>query len=282
MRVAFLKPPIGGILGLEMLTFVEPLGPICVAGVSSTTVTSAGSSTCASTARSTGSRAAGVRARHRRACSATSRPSGGALCAWRGGVKGELPETFVLVGGHDASRDPSGSAIRAVDAVAVGDGEEVMPAMVDALERRDRSRESPGPASCQRDGALAATGHAPARRELDDLPLPARHLIAEYAPHYYINFRKPLALHGDGARLPVQVQLLLGVEVPRVDLPREVAGASGARAPGDRRAERLHHRRHLLADVQRGEELAKQIKAAGIRSTSRCRRAPTSSASSRT
>src|SRR5438874_1384675 len=31
MKVAFLKPPVGGILGLEMLTFVEPLGPICVA-----------------------------------------------------------------------------------------------------------------------------------------------------------------------------------------------------------------------------------------------------------
>ncbi|HEV8629279.1 MAG TPA: cobalamin-dependent protein, partial [Thermoanaerobaculia bacterium] len=32
MKVAFVKPPIGGILGLEMLTFVEPLGLICVAG----------------------------------------------------------------------------------------------------------------------------------------------------------------------------------------------------------------------------------------------------------
>src|SRR5947207_7681669 len=31
VKVTFLKPPIGGILGLEMLTFVEPLGPICVA-----------------------------------------------------------------------------------------------------------------------------------------------------------------------------------------------------------------------------------------------------------
>src|SRR5437660_10752512 len=31
MKIAFIKPPIGGILGLEMLTFVEPLGPICVA-----------------------------------------------------------------------------------------------------------------------------------------------------------------------------------------------------------------------------------------------------------
>jgi len=32
MRVAFLKPPVGGILGLEMLTFVEPLGQISIAG----------------------------------------------------------------------------------------------------------------------------------------------------------------------------------------------------------------------------------------------------------
>src|SRR3954462_11428742 len=31
LKVAFIKPPVGGILGLEMLTFVEPLGPICVA-----------------------------------------------------------------------------------------------------------------------------------------------------------------------------------------------------------------------------------------------------------
>ena len=32
MKIAFLKPPIGGILGLEMLTFVEPLGPVSIAG----------------------------------------------------------------------------------------------------------------------------------------------------------------------------------------------------------------------------------------------------------
>src|SRR5438552_9456592 len=31
MKIAFIKPPIGGMLGLEMLTFVEPLSPICVA-----------------------------------------------------------------------------------------------------------------------------------------------------------------------------------------------------------------------------------------------------------
>src|ERR1700682_4870236 len=32
MKVSFLKAPIGGIIGLEMITFVEPLGLECVAG----------------------------------------------------------------------------------------------------------------------------------------------------------------------------------------------------------------------------------------------------------
>src|SRR5205085_8632936 len=32
MKISFLKAPIGGIIGLEMITFVEPLGLECVAG----------------------------------------------------------------------------------------------------------------------------------------------------------------------------------------------------------------------------------------------------------
>ena len=32
MNISLLKPPIGGIIGLEMITFVEPLGLECVAG----------------------------------------------------------------------------------------------------------------------------------------------------------------------------------------------------------------------------------------------------------
>ena len=32
MKVSFIKAPIGGIIGLEMITFVEPLGMECVAG----------------------------------------------------------------------------------------------------------------------------------------------------------------------------------------------------------------------------------------------------------
>src|SRR5258706_795402 len=37
-------------------------------------------------------------------------------------------------------------------------------------------------------------GHAPARGTIDNLQMPARHLIKHYASEYYINFRRPLAL----------------------------------------------------------------------------------------
>ena len=42
-------------------------------------------------------------------------------------VKELMPEALVVVGGHDASRDPQWFHRRGIDIVAVGDGEEVMP-----------------------------------------------------------------------------------------------------------------------------------------------------------
>src|SRR6185295_7030972 len=119
MRVAFLKPPIGGILGLEMLTFVEPLGPISIAG---------------------GLEADGHE------CKVfdlriEGEDQGLALCRrFEPGVIGlqcnftterfrtlrlidrlrrEMPDSFVVVGGHDASREPDWFLRSGVGAVAI-------------------------------------------------------------------------------------------------------------------------------------------------------------------
>ena len=53
-------------------------------------------------------------------------------------VRREMPEAFVVVGGHDASREPDWFRHPAIDAIAVGDGEEVMPALVDGAGARRR------------------------------------------------------------------------------------------------------------------------------------------------
>jgi radical SAM superfamily enzyme YgiQ (UPF0313 family) len=103
------------------------------------------------------------------------------------------------------------------------------------------------------------------RDDLDTLPLPARHLIRDYAPHYYINFRKPLALMETARGCPFKcnfcsvwkfhhstfrekspervVQELLTIDAPSVFITDDI----------------------FWMDVRRGEELARQIKAAGIR-----------------
>ncbi len=264
LKVAFLKPPIGGILGLEMLTFVEPLGPICVAaclepaGHECKVIDlridglDAGMASCLDFAP----QVVGLQ------CNFTTERFRAVALARQ--VKREMPETFVVVGGHDASREPAWFNLPEIDAVAVGDGEEVMPALVKALERGADLATVSG-LYLHRDGEQVATGQPPARRVLDELPLPARHLIAHYAPHYYINFRKPLALMETARGCPFKcnfcsvwkfhestfreksparvVEELRQIEAPNVFITDDI----------------------FWMNVVRGEEMARQIKAAGIR-----------------
>jgi len=135
MKIAFLKPPIGGILGLEMLTFVEPLGPISIAGG----LLAAGHEVRVFDLRIEGEEQGMALCREFAPdlvglqCNFTTERYRTLRLAER--VRRELPEAFVLVGGHDASREPGWFVQPSIDAVAIGDGEEVMPPLTDALER---------------------------------------------------------------------------------------------------------------------------------------------------
>ena len=59
-------------------------------------------------------------------------------------VKRLSPETFVLAGGHAAAVYPAPLEDDSVDAICVDDGEEVVPALVSALERKAPLGEVPG------------------------------------------------------------------------------------------------------------------------------------------
>jgi hopanoid C-3 methylase len=264
MKVAFLKPPIGGILGLEMLTFVEPLGPICIAGG----LEQEGHECRVLDLRIDGEEAGMAACREFEPevvglqCNFTTERYRTLLLAER--VRRELPRAFVVVGGHDASREPEWFHHPAVDAVAVGDGEEVMPPMVDALERGGDLRQVPG-LILHRDGERLPTGHAPARRDLDSLPMPARHLIARYAPHYYINVRKPLALMETARGCPFKCNFCsvwkFHESTFREKSPeRVVAELQAIDAPNVFITDDI-----FWLDVRRGEEMARQIQAAGIK-----------------
>jgi hopanoid C-3 methylase len=264
MKVAFVKPPVGGILGLEMLTFVEPLGPICVAAC----LEAEGHECKVFDLRIDGEEhglamckkfapdVVGLQ------CNFTTERNRTVRLAER--IKRENPGTFVVVGGHDASRDPNWFSSDLIDAVAVGDGEEVMPPMVDALQRGHDLATIPG-LMLHRDGRWIGTGHAPTRKNLDDYPLPARHLIEHYADHYYINFHKPLALMETARGCPFKCNFC-SVWKFHESTFREKSPARVVRELQQIKADAIFITDDIFwMNVKRGEEMARQIKAAGIK-----------------
>ena len=264
MKVAFVKPPVGGILGLEMLTFVEPLGPICVAAC----LEAEGHECKVFDLRIDGEEH-GLDLCKRFApdvvglqCNFTTERNRTVRLAKR--IKLENPGTFVVVGGHDASRDPSWFNDDVIDAVAVGDGEEVMPPMVDAIQRGHDLATIPG-LMLHREGRWVSTGHAPTRKNLDDYPLPARHLIEHYADHYYINFHKPLALMETARGCPFKCNFC-SVWKFHESTFREKSPARVVRELQEIKAEAIFITDDIFwMNVKRGELMAKQIKEAGIK-----------------
>lgn len=264
MRIAFLKPPIGGILGLEMLTFVEPLGPISIAGGLEAEghecrvfdLRIEGEENGLDLCRAFAPDVVGLQ------CNFTTERFRTLRIAEK--VRRELPGAFIVLGGHDASREPGWFQHPAIDAIAVGDGEEVMPPLVDALARGADLEKVPG-LILNRDGGQVATGEAPAREDLDTLPMPARHLISHYAPHYYINFRKPLALMETARGCPFKCNFCSVWKFHKSSFrekspERVVAELKAIEAPNVFITDDI-----FWMDVRRGEEMARQIKAAGIR-----------------
>lgn len=264
MKVAFIKPPVGGILGLEMLTFVEPLGPICVAACLEQDgheckvidLRIDGEERGMEMCREFAPDVVGLQ------CNFTTERNRTVRLAQR--IKRELPGTYVVVGGHDASRDPSWFHHDCFNAVAVGDGEEVMPPLVDGLAHSKDLTKIRGLA-LYRDGEWTHTGDVTARPNLDDYPMPARHLIAQYAEHYYINFRKPLALMETARGCPFKCNFCsvwkFHESTFREKSPERVV----------RELQQISAPNIFITDdifwmnVRRGEEMAKQIKAAGIK-----------------
>jgi radical SAM superfamily enzyme YgiQ (UPF0313 family) len=264
VKVAFIKPPVGGILGLEMLTFVEPLGPICVAA----SLEQEGHECKVIDLRIDGEEH-GMEICRRFApdvvglqCNFTTERNRTVRLAER--IKREMPDAFVVVGGHDASRDPQWFHHDCFDAVAAGDGEEVMPPLVDALQRDGDLKKIRGLA-LHKDGEWTFTGDVTTRPDLDSYPMPARHLIAQYADHYYINFRKPLALMETARGCPFKCNFC-SVWKFHESTFREKSPARVVKELEQITAPNIFITDDIFwMNVRRGEEMAKQIKAAGIK-----------------
>jgi len=264
MKVAFIKPPVGGILGLEMLTFVEPLGPICVAAC----LEADGHQCMVIDLRIDGEEKGLADCRKFEPdmvglqCNFTTERNRTIRLAQR--IKRENPKALVVVGGHDASRDPDWFRHEAIDSIAIGDGEEVMPALANALSQSRDVKAVRGLEVRNGDGWIY-TGHVDARPNLDLYPKPARHLIERYAEHYYINFHKPLALMETARGCPFKCNFC-SVWKFHESTFREKSPGRVVEELKDISANAIFITDDIFwMNVKRGEEMARQIKAAGIK-----------------
>jgi len=264
MKVSLLKPPVGGILGLEMITFVEPLGLECVAG----SLEELGHECQIVDLRILGVERGFARARRFEPeivgfqCNFTTERYRALRLARK--AKQEMPDALVVMGGHDASRDPEWFLHPAIDAVAVGDGEEIMPALVEAREKGRSLKQVPGLVLNTSNGPVH-TGAAPARRNIDELPMPARHLIDEYAGEYYMNFRRPMALLETARGCPFKCNFCSVWKFHQSSF-REKSPERVVRELEQIKAPNVFITDDIFwMNARRGRELAKAIKASGIR-----------------
>src|SRR5439155_292243 len=93
-------------------------------------------------------------------------------------VRALSPDVPIVIGGHTAAAYPDPFLVPDVAAVVLDDGERVLPAICDALERRAPWTAVPGLALAGRDGGLIRTAGETGSLALDEVPLPARHHVA--------------------------------------------------------------------------------------------------------
>lgn len=108
-------------------------------------------------------------------------------------VRAAAPEAFVLAGGHAAAAYSAPLETEDVDAICVDDGEEVVPALADALDA-GRSLASVPALRVRTPEGWISTGSLSERTGLDKVPLPARDLVVRHRNAYHCLLFKPVWL----------------------------------------------------------------------------------------
>jgi hopanoid C-3 methylase len=108
-------------------------------------------------------------------------------------VRRVSPDAFIVVGGHAAAAYPAPLERPEIDAICADDGEEVVPALADALEAGRPLSEVPALRLSTSDGWVS-TSALPERTGLDRVPMPARALVEGDRHRYHCLLFKPVWL----------------------------------------------------------------------------------------
>jgi radical SAM superfamily enzyme YgiQ (UPF0313 family) len=107
-------------------------------------------------------------------------------------VKSFCEGIFTVVGGHHCTLMPEDFQIPQVDAIAVGEGEFVLPDLVEAVQAGGSLARVPNLIWRAKDGRYVRNArHMPNHRTMDAVPLPRRDLVAKYRQDYFFLFDRP-------------------------------------------------------------------------------------------
>lgn len=109
-------------------------------------------------------------------------------------IRRASPGSFVLVGGHSAAAYPAPFFTGSVDAICVGDGELVVPALAGALDRHRSPSEVPGLLLRGRDGRFDETAPSERTFALDEVPAPLRRDVDAWRRQYACLLFRPVWL----------------------------------------------------------------------------------------
>src|SRR5688572_25142144 len=106
-------------------------------------------------------------------------------------VRTLVPGVPIVIGGHTAAAYPHPFLLDPVDAVILDDGERAVPRMADAIDAGRPLREVPGLTLREQSGEAITTHADPTSYELDEVPLPARHHVAQWRRQYACLAHRP-------------------------------------------------------------------------------------------
>jgi radical SAM superfamily enzyme YgiQ (UPF0313 family) len=116
------------------------------------------------------------------------------VLALAGHVRRASSDAFILIGGHSAAAYPSPFFARSVDAICVDDGELVVPALADALDRQRPPSTVPGLLLRDGHGRFDRTQRSERTLSLDDVPMPLRRDVDAWRRQYACLLFRPVWL----------------------------------------------------------------------------------------
>ena len=117
-------------------------------------------------------------------------------------TKALADEIFTVVGGHHATLLPEDFFRPYVDAICLGEGEEVFPELVRQLAGQRRLRGVPNLIWRDEDGRFVNNGRHYEKIDADTIPMPRRDLVEKYRSEYFILFDQPDSSISSGRGCP--------------------------------------------------------------------------------